>query len=396
MNNYWLSYIVLVIFFYLHWKKPPMIILRKITTSTQGSGASVAIAQGLSGTVNGINKIFTTPHDYRSNRISLLFNGQSLHSPNDFLETNNNEITLINIAPIGRDVLRVMYEYDTVASGGVSDHGDLDGLLDDDHPQYLSESRGDARYYTHSEVDSMVGISRTGQFSLASGTSSASISFNSSFTTIDYSLSVSLINTVDSDSASYTNSITSKSISGFDVAFSGDIDSDNYILDWIATTSGINPNNCIADVVNDVTPQLGGNLDLRDYSIVMDALPDSNYGASGMIYNMQVDWNDTGVGCPLHMDTDGHLIQCTAVSGSTSMPCSMLALETGTGMKRVLWTGSLRSDAWSWTQGDRIYVSTVDGALTNVKPNNGHWKQEIGVASHSNVIMFRPKDAFET
>lgn len=371
-----------------------MIILRKTASPTPGTSA--AIAQELSGAVNGVNKIFTTPHNYRSNRISLLFNGQSLHSPNDFLETGNNQITFTYITPVVRDVLRVMYEYDTTTGGGTSDHGELTGLGDDDHPQYLSVARGDARYYTHDEVDSMIGISRTGQFSLASGTSSASISFNSSFSTTDYSLSVSLINTVDSDSASYTSSITSKSISGFDISFSGDIDSDNYILDWIATTSGINPNNCMSDVANDTTPQLGGNLDLSDYSIVMDSLPDSNYGASGMIYNMQVDWNDTGVGCPLHMDTDGHLIQCTAVSGSTSMPCSMMALEAGTGMKRVLWSGSLRNDSWSWSQGDRIYVSTVAGALTNVKPNNGHWKQEIGVASYSNVILFRPKDAFET
>jgi hypothetical protein len=29
---------------------------------------------------------------------------------------------------------------------GVSDHGSLTGLLDDDHPQYLTADRGDARY----------------------------------------------------------------------------------------------------------------------------------------------------------------------------------------------------------------------------------------------------------
>lgn len=40
---------------------------------------------------------------------------------------------------------------------GVSDHGALAGLEDDDHPQYLTETRGDARYaataHTHSVVD---------------------------------------------------------------------------------------------------------------------------------------------------------------------------------------------------------------------------------------------------
>lgn len=33
-----------------------------------------------------------------------------------------------------------------VPGGGVSDHGDLDGLADDDHPQYHNDARGDARY----------------------------------------------------------------------------------------------------------------------------------------------------------------------------------------------------------------------------------------------------------
>lgn len=36
---------------------------------------------------------------------------------------------------------------------GISDHGTLGGLTDDDHPQYHNDARGDARYYTQSQVD---------------------------------------------------------------------------------------------------------------------------------------------------------------------------------------------------------------------------------------------------
>ncbi|MCB0207703.1 MAG: hypothetical protein KDJ52_00145 [Anaerolineae bacterium] len=36
---------------------------------------------------------------------------------------------------------------------GLSDHGALGGLGDDDHPQYHNDARGDARYYTQSAVD---------------------------------------------------------------------------------------------------------------------------------------------------------------------------------------------------------------------------------------------------
>lgn len=38
-------------------------------------------------------------------------------------------------------------------SGGVTDHGDLTGLSDDDHTQYFNTTRGDARYYTKTAAD---------------------------------------------------------------------------------------------------------------------------------------------------------------------------------------------------------------------------------------------------
>jgi len=37
-------------------------------------------------------------------------------------------------------------------SGGVTDHGALTGLGDDDHPQYHTDARGDARYFTQAQV----------------------------------------------------------------------------------------------------------------------------------------------------------------------------------------------------------------------------------------------------
>jgi hypothetical protein len=43
-------------------------------------------------------------------------------------------------------------EYDLVTGSGI-DHGNLSGLTDDDHPQYHTDARGDARYYTETELD---------------------------------------------------------------------------------------------------------------------------------------------------------------------------------------------------------------------------------------------------
>ena len=41
-------------------------------------------------------------------------------------------------------------------AGQASDHGLLSGLVDDDHIQYHTDARGDIRYYTKAEVDSLV------------------------------------------------------------------------------------------------------------------------------------------------------------------------------------------------------------------------------------------------
>jgi hypothetical protein len=42
-------------------------------------------------------------------------------------------------------------------AGQASDHGLLSGLVDDDHIQYHTDTRGDIRYYTKAEIDSLIG-----------------------------------------------------------------------------------------------------------------------------------------------------------------------------------------------------------------------------------------------
>ena len=44
----------------------------------------------------------------------------------------------------------------TTGRGGITDHGNLSGLLDDDHPQYHTDARGDIRYYTKTQVDNLL------------------------------------------------------------------------------------------------------------------------------------------------------------------------------------------------------------------------------------------------
>ena len=61
-------------------------------------------------------------------------------------------------------------------SGGVTDHGALTGLGDDDHSHYHNDARGDARYYTQGQVDTaLAGKSNIGHGHAASDISSGVI-----------------------------------------------------------------------------------------------------------------------------------------------------------------------------------------------------------------------------
>jgi len=51
---------------------------------------------------------------------------------------------------------RIRYPQTSGGGGGVTDHGGLTGLADDDHSQYHNDTRGDIRYYTKSQVDALL------------------------------------------------------------------------------------------------------------------------------------------------------------------------------------------------------------------------------------------------
>jgi len=248
-----------------------MIILRKPGRRI----ITVIIADWIGGVRDGSNQVFTTTYAYEPNRINFFYNGQALHSPDDFDETGPNEITLKYVYPDATDELRADYEMlgGTTVSG--NDHGLLIGLLDDDHPQYHTDARGDARYYTQPIVDaklaaqdefielldtpttysgsegkyvivkadgtgvefSSVGVEQAGIEDIGNGNSSVTVAFGSSFANTDYIVTLGLQNAATEDKSAYAMLISNKTTAGFTVIFSGDMDSGNYKLNWIAKAS---------------------------------------------------------------------------------------------------------------------------------------------------------------
>jgi chorismate synthase len=106
-----------------------------------------------------------------------------------------------------------------------------------------------------------------------------------------------------------------------------------------------------------------------------------------------VDTNATGVGAALYVAADGNLDEADADAAAT-MPCSALALETGTGSKKVLLLGYMRNDGWDWTPGGIIYVSDSAGGLTQTTVSgSGDQIQEVGIATHADRMYFNPSYA---
>jgi hypothetical protein len=139
----------------------------------------------------------------------------------------------------------------TSASGiaGLICHSDLDCLDSDDHLQYVPRdgSRGftatvsgvyptsEEHLVTKEYVDDHVALQHeTGRTALALNDSSKAVTFTNAFPDTNYSVNAVMNNTTDANPSIYPLIITNRTTTGFTALFSGDIDSNNYYLEWIA------------------------------------------------------------------------------------------------------------------------------------------------------------------
>lgn len=156
----------------------------------------------------------------------------------------------------------------------------------------------------------------------------------------------------------------------------------------------------LTEILEDDSPQLGGDLDLNNHQIVLKFEPGADVTASGLIITATVDTNAQGIGAPLMLAADGNFDTADA-DASTTSPAVVLALETGTGSKKVLVHGILRVDAWNWTKGpgkaSLIYVSTSVGTLTQTQPTGtDDVIQPVGWALSDDCIYFCPSLIYYT
>jgi len=138
---------------------------------------------------------------------------------------------------------------------------------------------------------------------------------------------------------------------------------------------------------NDLT--INGSIDgVQYYEILSSGGPD--LASSGIITESTIDVNSVGISAALYITATGNYEEADADAAAT-MPCVALALETGTGNKKVLLQGYFRNDTWDLTPGGLVYVSADTGALTQTIPiTSGQQVQIVGYATATNTIYFNP------
>jgi len=149
-----------------------------------------------------------------------------------------------------------------------------------------------------------------------------------------------------------------------------------------------------------LTVQGGINLSTTNLSNVKEIIltedPAVNQTVSAITSTVQVD--DAGVifGDVLKMGAGGNYARAMADAVGT-LPAMVMALEAGSGSKKILHRGYVRNDTWNWTTiGGLIYVSSgTSGRLTQTAPTtSGHFVQVVGYAVTADIMFFDPNTIY--
>jgi hypothetical protein len=124
----------------------------------------------------------------------------------------------------------------------------------------------------------------------------------------------------------------------------------------------------------------------------------TNETYQGELMNVTVDTNSIGFGALLAQADDFHFDEADANSVDTMRMCVM-AVETGTGSKKVLLRGQICDTSWNWVSG-AIYASETSGGLTQ-DPDTAICTEDavvavMGWALSADTIYFSPYDSWAT
>ena len=271
------------------------------------------------------------------------------------------------------------------------DHGSISGLGDDDHPQYINNAEmatisGDISAEIDSDISThAAGASHDGRY--YTETEVNTWRNNVSQTEMGY------LDGVSSDIQTQLNDIIS---SPGITTFSGLTDTPNDYSGGANKFVKVNSGETALEFVTFSATWSGGalseDIQLNGNNIDYGAVLTVSGTYSGDTRTVTVDGAGVVFGIPLYIESDFNYHAADA-SAVVSMPCRAIAVQAGTGSKKVLVEGEICDTTWSWSRGD-IYISTTSGVLTQTKPSaTGEQVQIVGYALSADTMLFNPQYA---
>jgi hypothetical protein len=159
---------------------------------------------------------------------------------------------------------------------------------------------------------------------------------------------------------------------------------------WDNTYTLVDPG-WITDVVDDTTPQLGGDLDLNNNDIVLtEPATDHNWESTDTIVDT-IKTGEGGLFALMYQGSDGEWVEADKDSYATRCTRMMLSATTS-GSQKLMKTGIVRDDTWTWTPGDDLYLGDA-GALTDDVSGytTDDVQQIVAKAVTAKIIDFNPE-----
>lgn len=151
----------------------------------------------------------------------------------------------------------------------------------------------------------------------------------------------------------------------------------------------------LANIVDDTTPQLGGDLDMNEKNFIYDAIPSADNIGSGDIVDDIVAGETVAFPNIVYLKSDGKwwLADADAIASAGLLGMAFEGKNADQAVK-VLLRGFVRDDDWAWTVGGAVYASVTPGALSQTAVAGEDDVHVLcGWATHADRMYFAPDNA---
>lgn len=214
-------------------------------------------------------------------------------------------------------------------------------------------------------------------------------------TTIDISQSTAVLaNTAKATNATHTGDVTGTTTLTITTVNSNIGTYNNVTINAKGQATAGSNVTYLQNIVEDTTPQLGGDLELNSKSILYNSSFASNSTWSGETITGTAGENLVIGDFVYYKFSDGKYWKAKADAYTTARctgitTASISANASGT----ILIRGTMRYDTWNWTAAEIWLSAATGGAGTSTQPSTtGNQIQYLGLALTADVIFFKPSN----